>query len=135
MKNGKQIWDVEFSRYYKSSFGFYAVTDSGEKYVLRLKGLFFWRKLLLLKNDVLIAHFKPRKCLLSNNIYLDGRNFIYETHDYICSLDPGHLDNTEKKVIYFWKTERQDLEWIIITLALLSKQSNKKTFVPYTAVD
>ena len=125
LRDGRLMWDVSFPRDWTLRYGFCAETSEGINYVLKNSGMFFWRKLLLYKNNDLAGVFRRNRCIEPfKDLYFDSRKFIYWNSERISFLEKSHEKEAGREVIYRWEMEGMEVEWAVTTLALVSIQNN-----------
>ena len=102
-----------------STFNF-EFSDSFENdYVMEAKGLFFWRKINLLKNGSLVEGFTANKSK-KTNIQLDRRYFIREQGEYIHHIDKCRENGKYGKCCYFWNNTPSHIELQVVCLVTLA---------------
>jgi hypothetical protein len=117
LEEDELFWTVALAHPFSREYGFDAF-DGGNRYQLKKTGIFFWKRLILFQNGVMVGRFRRNRCLEPKpRVWLDSRKFVFEGDAYICSLDHGRKDH-----VYSWSLDRKDLEMVVTVLALISIQ-------------
>jgi len=126
-RNEKLFCEVRFSPLSSFSFGFSAVCWDGAEYQLRSNGFFFWRKLRLFKDGVLVGKFKTNRSLSpAVPVWLDSVGDLYLKDQKFSHVHKFSRAERKQGLLCQWECNDDRIEWATITLVLLSFQ-NKAT--------
>ena len=106
------------------SYGYDAEAANGEHYKLVSSGLFFWRKITLLKDGVVYGHYKKNKTIVAGlPLWRSRNNSIYYGGRLLSKVRSYRLKRGCSGVLFEWQCDDPSFEWPVITLLAISLQA------------
>jgi len=123
-KNDSVIWTVRFPYTYTETYGFSATSKDGDTFVLKNKGLLFWKELILYNADQVVGKFNRKRCIYPiKDLWIDSRFFIFLKDKLISKFDRSGESLHGGRAIYEWDLDVSEAELMVATLAIVSMQN------------
>lgn len=123
-KNDLVIWTVRFPYAYTEAYGFSATCKDGNNFVLKNKGMLFWKNLILYNADKVVGKFNRKRCIYPlKDLWIDSRYFIYLKDKHISKFDRSGESLHGGRAIYQWDLDISEAELMVATLAIVSIQN------------
>lgn len=101
-----------------SAYSFEFSDFAGNDYLMEAKGLFFWRKIKLLKNGSFVENFNVNRSKRTN-IQFDRRFFIREKGEYVHHVDTCREEGEHGQCRYYWSETPSHIELQVVCLVIL----------------
>lgn len=111
-----------------NTYGYAAKDLAGKKYVLKAKGLFWWRSLELHVGSVLVDSFTLYRSS-ATGIQIDRRQFLVDgNNSYICSIQNDSTRTENGHCLFAWECAEESILPQVVTMLIMKHQGSGQPY-------